>query len=387
LTERRAFKAIKLNHAADRKVTADGELIVTKFPICGPAPVTTPPISFGATDADLAAARQIPADEAKGCERRRPGLFCFVLRDAVVHSRRGLVTAGGYFFTDSLYHVNLARVPGWTADCGPTPEGEFVLPLFEPTHRVSVALHALAGNVDNYFHWMIDVMGRLDLEAIAARCGGERPRVLIPDLDKPYKRQSLDLAGRGEIDPLLCGDETVVAVDRLYILPDISGSGFFFHPHILQAFARMRANAGVERRPPYRRIYVSRRDSSNRRLLNEDEVIDAVGGAGFEIVSLGEMSVTEQIALFGEAKHIVAPHGAGLTNILFASPGSTLLELHMDSYTQWSFRRLAGLVGLTYGCVIGTSLHPWDVVAHQQEWRIDVAALKAVLPAPPFARG
>jgi capsular polysaccharide biosynthesis protein len=48
---------------------------------------------------------------------------------------------------------------------------------------------------------------------------------------------------------------------------------------------------------------------------------------GFQRVVLEECSPPEQIQLFQESEIVVAPHGAGLANLLF-STDATVLELH-----------------------------------------------------------
>jgi capsular polysaccharide biosynthesis protein len=121
-------------------------------------------------------------------------------------------------------------------------------------------------------------------------------------------------------------------------------------------------------------------------LANEDQVMGAVTRAGFEVVTLTGMTVAEQARLFNEASHIIAPHGAGLTNILFCQPGTVLLELHMDGYTQWAFRRLAGILNMNYGCLVGTAVEPWNEWPHLNSWTLDVDELKAAMAAESFRR-
>jgi len=148
----------------------------------------------------------------------------------------------------------------------------------------------------------------------------------------------------------------------------------------------MRAAAGPTR-APWRRIYVSRSDSSNRMLVNEAEIAARAAAAGFLPVLLGAMSVVDQIRTFAEATHVVGAHGAGLTNLMFCQPGTAVCELHMDRYVQWSFRRLAMLRGLRYGAVLGATVGPRPDWVHAQAWRLDPAVLDAVLADPRFIAG
>jgi len=63
-------------------------------------------------------------------------------------------------------------------------------------------------------------------------------------------------------------------------------------------------------------LLVSRRDSPWRRIRNEAQIANLLETLGFELIVPGELSFSEQIAAFRDATHVVAPHGAGLANIL-----------------------------------------------------------------------
>ena len=53
---------------------------------------------------------------------------------------------------------------------------------------------------------------------------------------------------------------------------------------------------------------------------------------GFSIVPPAEHSLDEQINIFNQAEIIVAPHGAGLTNVVWCNPGTVVYELFCDQY-------------------------------------------------------
>jgi capsular polysaccharide biosynthesis protein len=138
---------------------------------------------------------------------------------------------------------------------------------------------------------------------------------------------------------------------------------------------------------PWRRLFVSRADSTARVLVNEVELAAQAASAGFETVVLSELSVAEQVRRFAEASHVIAPHGAGLANLLFCRPGAAVCELHMDLHLHWAFRRLAALRGLRYGCLVGAHDQPRQQPLRDTTWRLDPAALAAVLADPRFVGG
>jgi len=55
---------------------------------------------------------------------------------------------------------------------------------------------------------------------------------------------------------------------------------------------------------------------------NEPEVETALLRHGFSVVYPQNYSVDEQVAMFSRARVVVGPHGAGLTNTVFAPQGS-----------------------------------------------------------------
>ena len=75
------------------------------------------------------------------------------------------------------------------------------------------------------------------------------------------------------------------------------------------------------------RLYISRRQAKQRRLKTEAELEARLRIMGFDILCLEEMTPAEQIAACRRARVIVAPHGAGLTNLVFAPDIELVIEL------------------------------------------------------------
>jgi capsular polysaccharide biosynthesis protein len=73
---------------------------------------------------------------------------------------------------------------------------------------------------------------------------------------------------------------------------------------------------------------------------------------GFELVNLNAVSVEEQVRLFSAADMIVAPHGAGLTNIMFAPAHCRVVELAVETHCTASYLVIASAVGQRYGYVM-----------------------------------
>jgi hypothetical protein len=99
---------------------------------------------------------------------------------------------------------------------------------------------------------------------------------------------------------------------------------------------------------PWRRLFVSRRDASKRRVANEAPLLTALRPLGFELIVPGGLTFAEQVTMFSSAELVVGPHGAGLANALFMPRGGAVLELNHTSFRRPYYRRLAQTLALRY---------------------------------------
>ena len=108
-------------------------------------------------------------------------------------------------------------------------------------------------------------------------------------------------------------------------------------------------------RVPGRHLYLTRGTARNNRMvLNESEVLRLLEPLGFACVDAGELSVADQVRTFAEADVIVAPHGAALANLVFCSPGATLIEIFPAmSFVADYWKMASGVPGLEYRYLTG----------------------------------
>nr|WP_256386508.1 glycosyltransferase family 61 protein [Hydrocoleum sp. CS-953] len=73
------------------------------------------------------------------------------------------------------------------------------------------------------------------------------------------------------------------------------------------------------------------------------------------------MSLENQIATFAHAKIIVAPHGSGLTNIVFCNPGTKVIELFSPHYLRYYYWHISQLLGLEHYFLIGETFSCYPI--------------------------
>ncbi|QCW02752.1 DUF563 domain-containing protein [Natrinema pallidum] len=208
-----------------------------------------------------------------------------------------------------------------------------------PTRRVERA-SAILPLWNNYYHWTVECLPRLrSLEQYAAETG-TRPTVFIPSEASGWMREWLSILGwEADVEPL---SNEVIEAEQLVVTS---------HPEPIPAdctWLRDRGLEAVDRDDDSssRRIFISRTDATRRRVSNRARLDPLLEEFGFESYVLGELTVTEQIELFSEAEIVLAPHGAGLTNVLFGSDLS-VVEL-FGPKKNTTFYRLADLCGHEY---------------------------------------
>lgn len=80
-----------------------------------------------------------------------------------------------------------------------------------------------------------------------------------------------------------------------------------------------------------RNIYISRAKASRRFVENEEDAVTLLKKYNFEIVHMQDHTFEEQVKIIYAANNIVSIHGAALAMLLFAKPGSSVLELKSDT--------------------------------------------------------
>jgi capsular polysaccharide biosynthesis protein len=111
------------------------------------------------------------------------------------------------------------------------------------------------------------------------------------------------------------------------------------------------------------RIFISRKQ--RRRVINEDELVAVLTKFGFKSIAPESLSVAEQVSLFAAAEVVIGAHGAALTNTVFCSPGTKVIEIFTPDYVNPCYRKLSSQVGLEYWEFIGERV--LDIDSHSQQ--------------------
>ncbi len=216
-----------------------------------------------------------------------------------------------------------------------------------------------AHNASNFYHWLHDVLPAFgQLEAAGIRTDRIDHIVIGPD-PQPFHLASLAMLGI-RADRIVTLPQGLVRLDCEVLAMCRVGNGMGLQQsprHPTWLCARLGADH-VPGHAPSRRIVIERRQRGFRAA---DRVHETLRARGYEIVRTEPLSFAEQVALFREARSIVAPHGAALALLAFCRPGTEVHEFYGE-HVQPCFWTLSAQSGLRYRNYNGSSVSDAETV-------------------------
>jgi hypothetical protein len=226
---------------------------------------------------------------------------------------------------------------------------------------------------ENYYHWLLDSIPRWRL--MQAANYSEYDFVLLPEKASPFEDELLDVLEIPSARRLRCSKHLIHQFERL-VVPVMP---FPCRRVSAWACAWVRSlfpnkSSGSEK------IFISRGGRRRRRLVNEAELEARLQKEGFVSIQPERFSVAEQARLFGSVKCVVASHGAGLVNMVFAPANALLVELFHPDHVRPTYKNMAATAGLRHAAIVGHSRNGPGTAQkkrseYDSEFEIDVSAV------------
>ncbi|MBO9136823.1 glycosyltransferase family 61 protein [Rhizobium sp. B230/85] len=227
-----------------------------------------------------------------------------------------------------------------------TKAGKLLLTLSRQyPSQIDRGIHVMHEYAENYFHFIVEVLPRL-LLADELGLDPSIPLLIQKNLARNL-RVLLDGMNINKRPIIELNDRQIYPIHDLYFASDASSIQDVYERkrlpedtilhlglirRVVDQILERYAQPMHDERQPNRKIYV-RRGQRYRGLRNETEVEDFLVEQGFELVSTDDVSIRSQINIFRDAKQIICPTGAAVTNILWCRPG-TEVNIFMSDHVS-----------------------------------------------------
>jgi capsular polysaccharide biosynthesis protein len=251
----------------------------------------------------------------------------------------------------------------------------------------------LGAHTDFFGHWMCEYLPKY----VAARLSGLLPDVpVLIDSHMPAShREALERLYR-PVAIIEVPAFRVVHVERLWCAPTLSY--YPLHEVRNEHFGWDAVSASAERFEPIvrdlqrrldsiildthrgSRVYLARKMSRHRRLMNAAEVETVARELGFEVAFPEDMAFVDQAALLRDAELVIAPEGSAIFLAMFSRPSTTLLILsHPLTDVLADCNSLFGSHGVRVLAMTGPIVQANESTAHDSDYRIDVNRFRSLV--------
>lgn len=192
----------------------------------------------------------------------------------------------------------------------------------------------------NYFHFLFDSISKLFLIKKI-----KYDNILIPSLKYKFQKEIINILNLKKkiID---CEKIKILDLEKLIVIDhpywDLNKSWNECSKNIPKwviKFLRKKFISYASRKKFNKNIFIDRSDTKSiyGKLENNEEVKKYIIKKNFDIFKLSNFSFLDQIKIFRDAKIILSPHGAGLSNLIFCKPKTKILRFKQKQHNVYCF--------------------------------------------------
>lgn len=306
--------------------------------------------------------------EVKPFETSLPDTYWAELSDGIIIGASSVVVSkDGILLYDMLAHrkiydANMTDYGLCLIGGSPKHIGEYFIYnyLKEETKELPAAISLACNMSKNYYHFMLQVASRFyllsmikldkNIPIVVDECVFRIPQMkeVIEALNVEERPViSIKANQRFKVSKLYVISEPNVLVPNSFAKGERRTENFAFDSNALNYISSTlskRIQPCLENFP--KRVFLSRRGCSKRR-CNEDELEKVFRRFGFQSLKTDNLTIAQQMALFGNAEHVIGGSGAAFTNLLFCKNGAKATLFFTGHHNVTCFSSLGSAIGVS----------------------------------------
>lgn len=188
-----------------------------------------------------------------------------------------------------------------------------------------------------FYHWLFDILPRIHLLK-KAEIWEDIDYFILPEIKSAFQEETLrtfnipthKMIFVSSANDFICAEYLFVAS-----LPSLLGSVeswscSFLRSHFFEYYNI--APSSVKKR-----IYITREQSNGRQITNNVALFEMLQRYGFQKIYSENLTFKEQVQLFADAECVIAPHGGGLSNIIFCERGTKIVDIFHNNMVVQCF--------------------------------------------------
>jgi len=264
---------------------------------------------------------------------------------------------------------------------------------------IKEGVHLLKEYDGNYFHFILEIGTKLDFIDRNGLLDKDIP-IILPDYLHENMYSFIDSINLNKRKIIKVKKDVLYNVENLHYISDMvcisdsvqrvpSKDGVIVPKLLIRNLREtVLRNVQPSENANFEKIFVYS-DRKYRRVLNIDRIKNLLSEYGFTIITPEEYSFSEQVEIFANAQHVIAPTGALLTNLIWCNRGTKVTVFFPEhEYTNYLFWNLSigDALDLNIDYIAGKIFHPkpapWEI---HSDYEISITDLIKVLSMCPSA--
>lgn len=286
-----------------------------------------------------------------------PDIYVAQIADADLIGGSNVIIANNTLLNDAAAYDKKHRIDIRYSAIKKVFNGVALIEDIDEVEQIVKGINLVGAASFNYYHLIVEILSRLPF--VDMREEYEQYPILVDEivLTIPQFKMALERINlkqhpvieikkgkKYHVNELVLPSSNVWMPTNLYSRYDIRVDDFLISDTVLHT---IRDRIGVwEEQEPWRKIFISRKNTQAVRLQNEKEIRSIFEENGFEIIYTEEMTFQQQIECFGQAKCVVATSGAALTNTIFCQKNAIIGCIIPSYHRFYMYSTIAYLLGL-----------------------------------------